>query len=189
MFQQYAEQSKSLLPFAAPNSIFELPGRAGIGWGFWQMYNNWPVVLAAASLLTSPDDPLVRSPALSPTTTTGGERSLSHGVYLYSNTMIARPELWRPGALPEERLKAPVGLHEVLYPSRKVILWDAWPLYGWARTEPIPGTPGPMAFVDGHVAVLRTADASEPVQNPFWGTGGPERLMTTLDGARGVDYP
>lgn len=116
--------------------------------------------------------------------------------YIYSNSFLARPELWsgRTGDYTESLLR-PVTPADVRYPSQKVLMWDGVVAY---LRDPRPlddwtgfvADPTPMLFVDGHARDHRVAQATDPVINPLrkQHPGGWIKLSNTRDGAAGRDY-
>lgn len=113
----------------------------------------------------------------------------------YSNSFIAAPEVWRPGAtgLTLKKSVRATGPHEVVSPSSKVLLWDADLAYFStppARQGGHFAAPAAMAFPDGHGAVHKPQDARPGVENTL--NHVPDaRTMTlhnTENGVQGQDY-
>lgn len=108
----------------------------------------------------------------------------------YSNAFVARPELFKPNAQPDDKLLQATRPDEVLFPSSKVMLWDAHIAY--VPKEPLRigefyKHPTPMAFADGHAATHDPTEATPGVANPLrFNYVSP--INGTPDGIRGRDY-
>lgn len=108
----------------------------------------------------------------------------------YSNSFIGAPQLWREGSVAEGRMLRAIQPHEVLFPSSKVVAWDADITY-------VPKEPRivddhydwatPMLFADGHGAAKKPTEAKETAPNPM-NFGSRIKLHNTVNGVRGVDY-
>lgn len=108
----------------------------------------------------------------------------------YSNTFIARPELFKPGATPDPKLIQPVRPGDVLLPSTKVMLYDGHLAYYTKRPrvrENHYDAATPMGFADGHADARNPLDAAEGVANVMR-SGRNFRLHSTPDGVRGKDF-
>jgi prepilin-type N-terminal cleavage/methylation domain-containing protein len=108
----------------------------------------------------------------------------------YSNSFVARPELFRDGSTTDDKLLAATSPADVTYPSNKVVLWDAHLAYLRSR-PPIVGfqfdAPTPMNFADGHGDVLNPTHATPAVLNPYK-PHMRQMLNGTPDGVHGKDY-
>lgn len=108
----------------------------------------------------------------------------------YSNTFVARPELFKANAAADEKLLKPTRPDEVMFSSSKVMLWDAHIAYvpkEPAREGEFYKYPTPMAFADGHAATHDPTAAQAGVVNPLR-IGAASPINSTLDGIRGRDY-
>ncbi len=110
---------------------------------------------------------------------------------LYSNTFVARPELFRAGAQASDKLLGAVRPDEVLFPANKVMLWDQHVSYLKKLPKRLNDwfydAPTPMAFADGHADVKEPTKATPGVENVMWG-GRASPINGTPDGVRGRDY-
>jgi len=111
--------------------------------------------------------------------------------YLLSMALTAAPRLWYPDTVvdpenPGEFLR-PARDHELRSPAGKVLLYDS----EMAHLDPLTPEPlrdaRPIGFVDGHAAVLKRSESTEPVPNPLR-SGLASRLDDTPRGAHGHDY-
>jgi prepilin-type N-terminal cleavage/methylation domain-containing protein len=208
-FQIYADQNKSY-PFRARGVRPEgAPPMLGGGsdllmtawWpeGAWIATNDhfaqswlWPGIVKPIK-----DWPEEFRTWISPGRTTNidelSEQSEIHDLIsvLYSHTFVARPELFKPGAVADDKLLASVRPDEVSFPSSKVMLWDQHVAY--LPKQPKRGVgnfyeaPTPMAFADGHADVKDPTKASPGVPNPMrFGLSSP--INSTENGVRGRDY-
>jgi len=101
-----------------------------------------------------------------------------------SETLLARPRLWKPGETDTERNLRPVRENDVLYPASKVLLYDFEKTH--LRNDPDADRDQTlMLFVDGHVAAKRLSEARVLTDRPW---REPRPLHDTPDGARGRDY-
>ena len=110
--------------------------------------------------------------------------------YLYSNSFIASPALWTEGATADESLIAPTRPTDVGFPSNKVLVWDGDLAYLPRPPRRVEGHwlhATPMAFADGHAAVLNPLDATPGVANPL-NNDSATRLHNTPGGVLGRDY-
>ena len=103
--------------------------------------------------------------------------------YWYSNSFIARPELWRAGAVPDESLLRPIHESDVYFPAGKVLLYDG-------EMAHVPPDDSfrllPVLFADDHAEVKDRDRADAGVANPF--TGEIRAFHSTRDGVRGADF-
>ncbi|MEM1330307.1 MAG: type II secretion system protein [Planctomycetota bacterium] len=122
--------------------------------------------------------------------------------YIYSPALISDAALWDPDR-PELRAtsKASEGywravrVHEVAFPSQKVVLREVWDRHGSMRRADDPLCEGTNVLAaDGHVAYRTTDGFEAPVlwqaQENFYGEGplaGPMPGVTTAHGSRGID--
>jgi prepilin-type N-terminal cleavage/methylation domain-containing protein len=108
----------------------------------------------------------------------------------YTNSFVARPDLFKAGAKDEPKNIAPVRSGEVLYPSSKVMLFDAHLAYLTKRPKIQDNhydAPTPMGFADGHADARNPLTATEGVPNVMRGNRN-IRLHSTPDGVRGKDF-
>jgi len=104
--------------------------------------------------------------------------------YRYSNSFVARPELWDGRTAAVDALLRPTRGSEVRSPSRKAIFYD----HEMAHVSgQMARESRPVAFPDGHAALRRIRDARHPVPNPLKG-GTAERLHDTPRGVLGWDF-
>ncbi len=109
----------------------------------------------------------------------------------YSNTFVAKPDLFKPGATAEDRYLGAIKPEDVTFASSKVMLWDAHLAY-------LPKEPNvvgefydamtPMAFADGHAGLQNPTKATPGVVNPFITHVGASPINATPEGIRGRDY-
>ena len=107
--------------------------------------------------------------------------------YNYSHSFVASPSVWSGDSDADEALIRPILVSEVAYPANKVMFWDSEMAHLSVRRRTAAALDRrPMLFADGHAAVMRMSEASEPVVNPF--TDVARRLVDTRDGVDGRDY-
>ncbi len=108
----------------------------------------------------------------------------------YTNSFVARPDLFKPGAKDDPKNIAPVRSGEVLYPSSKVMLFDAHLAYLTKRPKIRDNhydENTPMGFADGHAEARNPLNATEGVPNVMRSNRN-IRLHSTPDGVRGKDF-
>lgn len=187
-FVMYTESHRGAHPFMNSGQMVQVGCSSGskIGSsGFWVVAAWWPSLLH--EVLPWPADGGV---FLSP----GARRDdFNDGCgwptsYRYSDSFVARPELWRPGAVEDDRLLAPTYAHELRHPAAKVMVYDAeLPFLSERRyLGPDLLELTPMLFADGHAEQRVPAEAVEPIALSYFIR--PVRLMHTPDGVRGRDY-
>ncbi|MGD9688647.1 MAG: type II secretion system protein [Phycisphaerales bacterium] len=108
----------------------------------------------------------------------------------YSNSFVARPQLFTPGAQAADALLGAVEPGDVLFPAGKVMLFDAHIAY-------LPKEPArigdhydaltPMCFADLHAEKHNPTQATPGVANVMRG-GMNKTLHCTPEGVRGRDY-
>jgi hypothetical protein len=110
--------------------------------------------------------------------------------YHYLFGFMARPQVWMPGATPDQSLLRPVRASDVRFTSAKVVFFDQEMAHIVRRArmtdEEVRQSPTPMLFADGHCADHRRIDAAAPVKNPF--TGSSLFLHDTPGGAAGREF-
>lgn len=110
--------------------------------------------------------------------------------YRYSNSFVAKPALWRPGAAPDRTLLGATKPADVRHPAEKVMLWDDDLAY---RTDVPPrldglwNAPTPMVFADLHADARNPTQATAAVANVM-NNNDSTRLHNTPDGVSGYDY-
>ena len=118
----------------------------------------------------------------------GPESSVS---WRLTHGFLADPTLWGDAPPAEtDGLIRGVRAHEVVFPTQKVLLYDAHLAYlprEPALREGHWDAPTPMAFPDGHASTHNPLDATEGVAN-ILREGGSERLNNPPEGVRGADY-
>lgn len=191
--EEYTQSHGREFPFAPPGTwIPTSPPSEGaiskVRGAHWDLSHSWPGLMGDVALWREhfpswicPGAPRNPQKPWNASEQFGGS-SLSS--YAYSNSFIARPQVWTPDATPDDRLLSPARTQDVAFASAKVIFYDL----EMAHTVVKPGTDPqrPMLFVDGHAALKRRGDAAAPVVNPF--TGGASPLHDTPFGAKGHDY-
>jgi len=109
----------------------------------------------------------------------------------FSHSFLGDPALWGETPPAETQgLFRPVRLYEVVFPSKKVLLWDTHLAFLPTEPELREGhwdAATPMAFPAGHAEARNPLDAAEGVPNPLRGDSD-DRLHNTPDGVRGTDY-
>lgn len=108
----------------------------------------------------------------------------------YTNSFVARPDLFKPGAKDDPKNIAPVRSGEVLYPSSKVMLFDAHLAYLTKRPKIRDNhydENTPMGFADGHAEARNPLNATEGIPNVMRSNRN-IRLHSTPDGVRGKDF-
>jgi prepilin-type N-terminal cleavage/methylation domain-containing protein len=108
----------------------------------------------------------------------------------YSNSFLASPKLWQEGATADQKLVRAIAPHEVVFPSQKVLAWDADITYVAKEPRLVEDHydwPTPMLFVDGHASVHRPTEAKGTMANPLAGNST-VKLHNTANGVHGVDY-
>lgn len=193
-FEMYTSGSDDLYPSSIEGRLYPMgwcPGVFGT-LPHWEAANNWPGLVHEVLPWPAHGPGVFLAP--------GARRDFGEYVstcglppsYHYSTAFITRPELWRPGAVADPVLRKGTAVHEVVFPSSKVLMWD-WELPYVRRELRFQGRdlaePAPMLFADGHGDQLAPAAATAPMRNPFEGVPYPEhRLHNTPDGVRGRDF-
>jgi len=174
-FAAYAESYRSW-PFAkpgepvdgvpegvAPPDILLLPwwpeGSLRSAGGVWSLAETWPGLVSRVA-------PWEEHYA---TWVSPGRDATEIGRYVsfrYSNSFVARPELWSPNATPDESLIARTSPSEVAFPSSKALVWDNEVAYEH-RPKFINGLPETLivGFADLHAARKHPRDVTDPVVN------------------------
>jgi len=111
-----------------------------------------------------------------------------------SHAFLGDPRLWAEDgvdpSLETDGLLRAVRTFEVVFPSKKVLLWDTHLAYLPREPKVREGhwdAQTPMAFPDGHAETRNPLDAAEGVPNELRG-GDDTRLNNTPNGVRGTDY-
>lgn len=190
LFALYADVERQAYPVAEEFRLYPF-GCDGvrIGFPYWDIRQHWPALLQevapwsnSVGMFLSPGSPrrLDDETCAWPTS------------YVYSNSFVGRPPLWRPGSVADESLRKGTFVHEVAFPVQKALLWDGEIPYRsgpLGRSGPDLAEPCPILFADTHAEVRVPAEASTSVPNPFQpGPFGVMRLHNTLDGVYGRDY-
>ncbi len=171
------------------------PGWVAASSQYWTLGTRWPGLVADPVTFASNLD-VWRSPGHNgplPEAPTGptlpDEDAASFVSYVYSNSFIGDPSLWKADTPFDWTLARAVRPSEVESPSAKVMLWDRH--LGWARSveqrEGHNDAPTPMAFADGHAESRDPLDASPGVPNVL-NDGRDTRLHNTPGGVRGRDF-
>lgn len=104
--------------------------------------------------------------------------------FALSQSFLARPRLWTPGATDTSENLRPVRESDVLAPASKVLLHDVEKAH--LRNDPDADRDVTlMVFVDGHVASHRLSEARVLTDRPW---REPWPLNDTPNGVRGRDY-
>lgn len=201
LFDMYADRYKGQYPIAWDNTQYPMPCpgmTAGID--RWETVYRWPSVIhelmdwdhGRAIFLA----PRARRGAVELGNVTGDSCG-DPTSYDYSQSFLARPELWAPrteGNFPalQQSWLAPTFQSDVLHPSRKAILWD-WEMPYLSRPKKMIGIDlaeqTAMQFADGHGEFRAPAAATPPVRSDFAGARRPiQRLHNTANGVRGIDF-
>lgn len=193
-FSNYAQTHAGVMPFAPPGSTFQISPdgeeAAFVATGnFWDLSYYWASLFhGIAPWHEHFSTWVIADPRRNPDRPWAAGPSGSNGVpsFHYTRSMYARPAMWSGDAVSNiDRLRAPVRMADVRFPSSKVVLFD-----GEARLRAPEGDPPTkiaMLFVDSHAARHARSDASEPVM-PATGDVIPATLHDTKDGAFGRDY-
>ena len=174
-FAEYAESYRTW-PFAkpgepvegvpeglAPPDVLLLPwwpeGHLRSAGGVWSLAEMWPGLVSRVA-------PWEEHYA---TWVSPGRDTSEIGQYVsirYSNSFVARPELWSPDAEADDNLIARTTPTEVAHPSAKALLWDNEVAYE-NRPKFIRGLPETLivGFADLHAERKHPNDATEPVVN------------------------
>jgi prepilin-type N-terminal cleavage/methylation domain-containing protein len=207
-FEQYAGQFQSY-PFIQPGAEIQAPGGIklpaqpgfiGCEWirpGAFLMSSDpfdmewmWAGVMAKFMPVESAYPTWV-SPGLPTRLPEGDEIEAREQISIrYTNSFVARPDLFKPGAKDDLKNIAPVRSGEVLYPSSKVMLFDAHLAYLTKRPKIRDNhydENTPMGFADGHAEARNPLSATEGVPNVMRGNRN-IRLHSTPDGVRGKDF-
>jgi len=104
--------------------------------------------------------------------------------YMYSNSFLGNPTIWDGDAAASDADIRATKVNEVVFPSRKVIMYDAERAY--LRGANVAAR-RPLLFVDGSASLRWDRDSVTPVRNPlFWIT--PRPYHDTPGGVRGADF-
>lgn len=188
VFGVYSAANRDLMPFGEagrlyPVSIYDESVFASFG--HFSFEETWPVLVR--DVAPWPEFfPVWESP--------GQTRPIPvvPCAYRYSTSFLARPELWSGTATADPQFLKPVGTHEVLFPTSKVVVWDA-ELAFLRQKRPLSAhlyhVPTPMGFADSSASLRLPSRAAVGVRNPFLPiAAGDERLSNTPWGVRGRDY-
>jgi hypothetical protein len=123
----------------------------------------------------------------------GSRFTRAYTSYWYSSVFATGPKYWALDQYDLAAVKQGSRSADVVFPDRKVLLWDADAgYYGSSLRIQMPDLASsvPMAFVDGSVSQRIPADAKPPTKSREADGGSTivARLSYTLEGARGVDY-
>lgn len=184
-------------PSALPSGLMVVPTwppGAFIGVSdHWALSRLWPGLVALVAQWEENFETWV-----SPGTERATLASLNEGGYLigsavsyvYSNSFVGSPALWREGSTPDDSLIAPTTPSMVDHPSNKVLVWDGDLAYLPRRPQQVDRLFAhitPMAFADQHADMRNPLDATPGVANPLNG-GNATRLHNTPAGVLGRDY-
>jgi prepilin-type N-terminal cleavage/methylation domain-containing protein len=191
-FEQYLQAYGEAYPYAPPGSSFVVSppddGEIDIVMpGYWDLEMYWTALMHDVAPWREHFRTWVGPGAEvrpgKPWRRTDGRAGVPS--YRLSHTFFARPELWEPEPVDSETLWRPVYIRDVRYVSSKVLLWDRELTH--LRASPNADRDlRAMLFADGHVAVRRLSEASDPPVIPFKPDTRP--VQDTPGGARGRDY-
>lgn len=168
-----------------PPDILLLPwwpeGHLRSAGGVWSLDEMWPGLVARVA-------PWEEHYA---TWVSPGRDTSEIGQYVsfrYSNSFVARPELWTPGATPDDRMIARTRPEEVAHPSAKALVWDSEVAYE-INPRSIDGLPETLivGFADLHAARRHPDEAQPPVVNVMR-DGQARPLHDTANGVGGRDF-
>lgn len=153
---------------------------------------NWPLLVREAAPwqehVTTWFSPSLREhPSL-------GQPLMDAFSYPLSHSVMARPGLWRVGAVGTDALLVPARVSDAAHPASKVLSWDRHMAYLLRphRLEDFPllANPTPMLFIDGHVEERDPSQATTPVLNVMNPDAGEREmpLHNTPLGVLGRDY-
>lgn len=128
-----------------------------------------------------------RDPELPTEPTEFAERLVS---YQYSNSFIAKPDVWRDNSILDINTLSSIKPAMVAFPSNKAILFDGELAYLRKTPTVINGHYAhktPIAFADGHADAHDPTTATPGYPNPLNG-GSSRNLHNTPDGALGRDF-
>ncbi len=162
---------------------------AGITISTWDVEISWPAMMHKVAPWREHFESWVcpgaeRGPD-GPWNGIGASPGMGRSSYSYSTSFVASPSLWSGHAEADESLIRPTLVSEVAHPANKVLMWDSEMAHLSVKNNATMDH-RPMLFADGHAAVMRLSEATEPVQNPFGGE--PRKLVDTPNGVDGVDY-
>lgn len=199
--ESYADRYKGQYPVAQEGVNYQ-NGCEGVRSGFlrWATIYAWPAVIHeivswedGRSIFLSPRAHRDSEVATSPTSPSCGWPTS----YYFSQSFLARPEVWTPDAssVPDADRKnwfRSVYQTDVRFPAGKVMFWDReMPYLNRNLKMNAEGNleePAPTLFADGHAAERIQAQATQAVSTTFLNTDCPvQRWHNTPDGVRGVD--
>jgi len=186
----YADRSKGAFPIPVAGEVYPTGcENQWLGFSRWATVYNWPQLVFSDEELRV----AIRNELISPRRVIPPDRGDCGYVtsYALARSLLAPPDAWDDPPLPVAMNTPSATRSQVVFPSRKALLWDSTVSY---RPQP-PLRNGddlavetPVAFLDGHVKPLRPIDARTPTNAPG-GSGSPaSRLHDTPNGVRGIDY-
>lgn len=183
----YSGDHDDYYPAWRPGEKYQISENEWIGDNSWfSIYVNWPGTVYAYLPIDQNADVYV-----SPTVLRRRNGQAWPTSYRYSSCFVGHPSIWMEGTLPELHLRTAQQSADVLFPSKKVLLWDAdFPLHKASVRYKGPDLAEkvPMVSADGQGFVRRPADASPAIENPFGQVGADLRLNNTPKGIHGMDY-
>jgi hypothetical protein len=183
---EYQAHNSDFFPRIDENRWYVTPLASPFRFPFWQVFETW-VAAVNDYMPTAGYKELVLSPA---------SRAIAGTVvqltsYHYSWSFVCPPAFWDADARDLTVRNRGVRSHNVVFPSRKALLWDNEVRYeGRSRRRDRFDLliPAPIAFVDNSVRLAAPSDATTPVHNPEFWPDERIRLLSTEDGVAGVDY-
>lgn len=110
--------------------------------------------------------------------------------YQYSNSFVAKPDVWRPDALLDAHTLSHTNPTAVAFPASKAIIFDAELAY-LRKTPPIINGHyahnAAIAFADGHAEAKDPTTATPGFPNPLNGNSA-RNLHNTPEGVLGRDF-
>ncbi len=110
--------------------------------------------------------------------------------YQYSNSFIAKPDVWREHSILDVNTLSSIKPSMVAFPSNKALLFDAELAYLRKTPAVVNGHyahKAAVAFADGHADAHDPTTANPGFENPLNG-GSSINLHNTPDGALGRDF-
>ena len=183
----YCNANKEAYPQIDEDRMYTTASGSTFGGPFWDVHYTW-VGVVADFMPREHYHEIIKCPdALS------SERYLPYTSYWYSWTFVVRAEWWKDTPDPAA-LRSGSRVADVLFPSRKCVLWDEDAGYYKSANKRIGNDIAvdvPVCFADGSARILKPSDATTPMPNSS-APGNPientRRLLCTRDGVRGVDY-
>lgn len=186
-FEAYLRRYSGVFPVGREGDLYKTDESSSQTFGHFEFSTAWPV-LTFEEMEFPEWSETIRGPWVKRTS-----RSRLETGYEYSCSFLARPEMWNPSVEPSMAMLGSVRESDVLFPTKKVLMWDR----DVGRLKPdapqdrgIASIPTPTLFVDAHADTLNPRDANPTEPNRLY-TGYPWTLPAfhnTVDGVRGRDF-